>query len=359
VTEVLIDATALGDDSAYRGIGTYVRHLVSALAADEGLSLAALVRAGTAMPPGVQSVVVRRSAPGRFRRVEQDLRLPIDLRRHRAGVFHGPALNPPRRIEGPWVQTLHDLIPLVYDDAELAVERRWLRRQIRRYRAADAVIAVSRYTAQQGIALLGLDPRRVEVIPHGVDSAFRPGPERRDAEPPSLLMVGEYSKRKGYAEAFAAIGALADRGYPHVLRTSGRIAPWVAPITDALRAQASHPERIELLGFVDDLVGEYQRASVVIVPSRYEGFGLPVLEAMACGTPVVAFANSSVTEVVGDAGVLVTDGDVAGLVAAISSLLDDPERWSELEARGRERAATFTWERSAAAHAELYRVVAR
>lgn len=109
-----------------------------------------------------------------------------------------------------------------------------------------------------------------------------------------------------------------------------------------------------MLGFVDDLVAEYQGASLLLFTSRYEGFGLPLLEAMACGTPIVAFANSAITEVVSDAGILVDDGDVREMVRAARSLLDDDRRWQELSERGLERARSFSWERSATAYADLF-----
>jgi glycosyltransferase involved in cell wall biosynthesis len=361
--KVTIDATGLADDSAYRGIGTYLRHLLPELAADPDLSVTALAPAGADLPARVEEVRLRRIAPGRWRRSEHQLLLPFDLRRQRAEVFHSPALDPPARYSGPWVQTLHDVIPLVFDDPELAVERRRWRRHAGRLRRASAIIAVSQHTANVAVSTLGLDPARIEVVHHGVSPRFTPG--ERSARgatdspatdrPPYLLTVGEYSRRKGYPEAFAVAGALAELGYAHRLRVVGRIAPWVRPALDALVASAPVPDRIDLLGFVDDVVGEYQRAEVLLMTSRYEGFGFPVLEAMACGTPVVAFANSSITEVVGEAGILVEDGDVPRMVSAVRSVCEDRQLWHELSRRGIERAAEFSWERSARAHADVYR----
>ena len=355
----MVDATALGDDSAYRGIGTYVRQLLVGLAVQPDLTVSALCLPGTPLPDGIRPRTLRRVAPGRWRRAEHELLLPLDLARRPAEVFHSPALDPPARCRRPWVQTLHDVIPLVFDDPELGVERRRWRRHAERYRRASTIIAVSRHTADVAVSILELDPQRIEVIHHGVNPRFRPGDRSGTGEAPYLLTVGEYSHRKGYGEAFAVAGALAELGYPHRLRVVGRIVPWVRPALDALLAAAPVPERIELLGFVDDVVGEYQRAEVLLMTSRYEGFGFPVLEAMACGTPVVAFANSSITEVVGDAGILVDDGDVAKMVKAVRSVCDDRELWHELSQRGIERAAEFSWERSVRAHAEVYRRCAR
>ena len=353
-TELLVDATSLSDDSAYRGIGTYLRQLLTGLAQRGDFRLTALCGPDAALPDGVARLAIRRLAPGRWRRREHELLLPLDLLRHRGGVFHSPALEPPWRCRRPWVQTLHDVIPLVFDDPELDWDRRRWERHAERYRRADAVVAVSRHTADTGISVLGLDPRRVEVIHHGVPAQFRPPDSGRQDDPGQLLLVSEYSRRKGYEEAFAVIGELAQLGYPQ-LRVAGRVAPWIRPDVDRIVESAPSPERIILLGFVDDLVAEYQRARVLIMSSRYEGFGFPVLEAMACGTPVVAFANSSLVEVVGDAGVLVPDGDVPAMTRAVRSLLDDRERWHEYSARGLEWVKRFSWERSVSAHAEIFR----
>jgi glycosyltransferase involved in cell wall biosynthesis len=354
MTQLLIDATGLADDSAYRGIGTYLRHLLSGLAGDRALSVAALAPAGTSLPAGVTQAAIHRRAPGRWRRAEHELLLPREIGRGRPDVFHSPALEPPRRSSVPWVQTLHDVIPLVFDDPELATDRRRWRRHTSRYRQAMAIIAISRHTADVGISTLGLDPSRIEVIPHGVGSEFTVASHSGPEAPPYLLMVGEYSRRKGYPEAFAVVGALAELGYAHRLRVSGRIAPWVRPKLDALVASAPAPERVELLGYVADLVGQYQRADAVVVTSRYEGFGFPALEAMACGAPVIAFDNSSIGEVVGEAGILVKDGDVPAMVDAVRRVLDDRSRREELSQRGLERARLFSWERSVAAHRDVY-----
>jgi glycosyltransferase involved in cell wall biosynthesis len=128
----------------------------------------------------------------------------------------------------------------------------------------------------------------------------------------------------------------------------------------AMRAASRRPERIELLGLVPEaeLVRLYQHASALIITSRYEGFGLPAIEAMASATPVIAFDNSALTEVVGDAGVLVEDGDTVAMAAHVEAILASASRRSELSARGLARAAGFTWEEAARRHEEVYTLVA-
>lgn len=357
-TDVLVDAWCLGRAPSFRGVGTYQRNLLAALAEDPTLGVAALVTSGQDLPQGVVAVPIRRRAPGRLAQREHDARLPRDVARRAPGVFHEPSPDPPSRCSSPWVQTLFDVIPLAREDADLAGTRRRWRRYAERYRRAGAVVAISRHAADEGIRLLGLDPGKVHVAPLGVAPSFVPSATGPAADPPYLLAVAEHSQRKGLAEAFAIIGALAEQGYPHRLRVAGRIAPWVAGPLEALRAAAPRPERIDLLGYVDDLVAEYQDATTVIVTSRHEGFGLPAAEAMACATPVVAFANSATTEVVGGGGILVDDGDVAAFVRAVRWLLDDAARREETAARGRERARAFDWGRCAHVHAEVYRELA-
>jgi glycosyltransferase involved in cell wall biosynthesis len=354
---VAIDAWCLSSAAAYRGVGTYTRQILSGLAAVPDLDVVALASSGTELPDGVRRVRLRRLQQHRFSRTEHEALLPFDLRRSGAGVALEPAPDPPRRSAVPVVQTLHDVIPLVRDDPDLAEERRRWRHYAPRYRQAHAVIAVSRYSADEGIRLLGLDPRRVHVSHHGVDPAFHPDtpPDVRD---PYIVMVNEFSRRKGFDASFAAIGGVAEAGFRHRLRVGGRIADWVRADLEALVVAAPRPERIDLLGYVDDLPALYRGADVAVVTSRYEGFGLPALEAMACGTPVVAWANSATAEVIGDGGVLVPDGDLPGLVAALTHVLGDPTWADELRQRALERARAFSWQRSVEIHADVIRSVA-
>jgi len=119
-------------------------------------------------------------------------------------------------------------------------------------------------------------------------------------------------------------------------------------------ARAARPERVQLLGYVDDLAALYRGASALVFTSRAEGFGLPILEAMACGTPVVAFSNTSVPEVAGDAAVLVRDGDVAAMARGVRRVLEEPALASELRAAGLEQAARFRWDDAVAQYVEIF-----
>jgi glycosyltransferase involved in cell wall biosynthesis len=358
---VVLDAQPLSSVAAGSGIATYVRHLMAALAQRDDLHLVALCDPALKLPAGVSRLALHRAAHRpRAEVIEHAVRLPVDLWRHRptGSVFHNPSFHAPLGVRAPWVQTLLDVIPLVFDAPDQAALRARWRRFGPRYRKADAVVAISQHAADEGVRLLGLDPGRVHVAHLGVDERFRPGRSVDSQDRPYLLTVSEFSRRKGFAEAFALLDALADAKYPHDLKVAGRVHDWARPELAALRAASRHPERIHLLDYVPDLVSLYQGADVFLMCSRYEGFGLPALEAMACGRPVVAFDNSAVTEVVGDGGLLVEDGDVVAMTAAVRRLLDNPTMAAEQSEAALHQAARFTWQRTAQIHAEVYSMVA-
>ncbi len=361
---VLIDGWELTSFGRWSGLGSFIRNLSRELAARPDLDVSVLVCERDAVPPGAAATLCRRRwRQGRKGIYEHELRASIDVRRSGADVVYSPNLMGLWSPGRPYVQTLHDVIPLVRDEPDLDQLKNHWRRWRHVYRRADAVVAVSRYSADEGIRLLGLDPARVHVAPNGVDPSFTP-----EGAPPAgsgsdgdpyILVVSAYSRRKGFDEAFRAIAALADAGYPHRLVIGGAVLPHHTQEFEALVAAAPRPDLIDARGFVDDLPALYRGAAVFWCPSRYEGFGLPVLEAMACGTPVVSYDNSSLPEVAGEAGVLVPDGDVEALVAATRKVLDNPGLAADLRESGLRQAARFTWGATAALYDEVFHQVAR
>lgn len=359
MTSVLIDARELSGESSFSGVGTFIRGLLSGLAPSDAGPVRALVTNGVELPAGIEPIAIRRRATGGRRAVlEHEVLLPFDLLRDDTQVFHNPLFHAPWRVGRPWVQTLFDVIPLVFSDPNLDVLRRRWRRFAPRYRKASAVVAISRHAADEGIRRLGLDARKVHVAHLGVAETFRPLHVAPSDGPPYLLVVSEYSRRKGFADAFEVIGSLAEAGLPHRLRVAGRVPAPLRVELDALVRAASRPDRIDVLGYVDDLVSLYQSAAAVLVPSRYEGFGLPAAEAMASGVPVVAYRNSSLPEIVGDGGILVSDGDVAAMTAAVRDVVTNARRRDEICERGLERARAFSWPACAAIYQEVYDEIA-
>ncbi len=277
----------------------------------------------------------------------------------------------------PVVVTVHDIVPYLtrYQrdmQAYRSIGERWLDVLATRALArADALIADSSCTRETVIQALGYPAERIWVIPLGVDHAlFRPRPvppefDARYGLDPSgryVLYVGSENPRKNLSFLLRAFARLR-RALPDV-RLIRVGAVQYLPQARALQ------EQIEGLGLEDailhypsvpdeDLVLFYNRASLFVFPSLYEGFGLPALEAMACGTPVVCSDAASLPEVVGDAALRVSPLDEEGWVEAMYRALTDDRLREELRARGLERARTFTWERTAEETVRVYAELAR
>jgi alpha-1,3-rhamnosyl/mannosyltransferase len=235
---------------------------------------------------------------------------------------------------------------------------------------ADVVITGSEFTRGEVLERFALPAERVVSIPHGVEPRFTPIDDddvlrrvrdRYRLPPRYLLFVGIASPRKNIDRLIRAFGALTDRerGDAHLLLVGPR--GWKnARLTDALAASPI-PHLIRHLGVVpdEDLPALYSLASGVANLSSREGFGLPALEAMACGVPLVCADRTSFPEVVGDAALLVNPDDFDAIVGALATLLAGGEDVDVRRVRGLARARAFTWERAAAATLEIYRRLAR
>ncbi|MGI8757559.1 MAG: glycosyltransferase family 4 protein [Acidimicrobiales bacterium] len=288
----------------------------------------------------------------------------IDLMHHAGGVIPpGPAIG---RL--PPALTIHDLQPLVLPENFSRLKRRWLATMIPRSAAkAGVVLTPSDPASASVVDLLGIAPERVRTVPHGIEPPA-PVDERRQAEvrtryrlagPVVLYPAIPYAHKEHttLVRAFAQVAATR----PDVtLVLAGDTWITEADLAAAIRASGASAQvrRTGRVGW-DDLHALYSVASVVAVPSRFEGFGAPVLEAMAAGVAVVAADATALPWVVGDAGVLVPVGDVNAWATALSRLLDDPGELARRAVAGRARAATFTWERTALALAAGYRQAAR
>jgi glycosyltransferase involved in cell wall biosynthesis len=368
----LLDGRSLGDGSAKRGIGTYLRGLLDAYSTlGIGASVSLLLERDSEVPDLVHAAgftVHRR----RLRALNRHLRPLLDpfLVRHALGVdppalYHSVEYAQPVIPRLPVVVTVHDLIPFV-----LPRSYPWMRRErflaMRQLRHADAVIAVSHATAADLQRIAGVEGSRISVIAEGVSQSVTAAlpPEaltelRRRLQLPErfVLAVGTFDPRK-------RIDALSDT-VRHLrvehdvgLVLAGFQGDFAPTVTRSL-GRFGIESCTRVVGHLDDqdLAGLYQMSECLLFTSAYEGFGLPPLEAMAAGLPVVAFDNSSLPEVVGEAGVLVADGDAAAMAAAASRILGDPRERQRRVAAGRARAASFTWERTALATLAVYQRV--
>jgi len=298
-----------------------------------------------ALPPGRYKLVgCRRRSHGQLAAYEDAVALTADIRRIGPDVYHAIDLRLPGRSPCPLVVTLHDLIPWTWGGPRMRGERFRNLAAFRLLRRADAVIAVSEATADDAARLHVATRKRMRVIPEAADPVFKPreGASERVKERfgldggPYLLFVGALDARKDPRSLLAA-WAKARESRPQI-----KLVIAGAP---GRQAPSGMDAAIQLGGVADeDLADLYSAAGCLVFPSRYEGFGLPCLEAMSCGCPVAAFRNSSIPEVVGDAGILVTDGDAVALGEAAAAMIGQRERWSR---SGLQRARKFTWDRSA------------
>lgn len=358
------------------GIGRYARELIRALArldnqTDYRLFVAGQRADDLSVPPGPNfSWRPARLSSEWFARLWHRARVPVPVERWTGpvGVVHAPDFTlPPTRRSTRTLLTVHDLSFVRAPETAAPRLRAYLGRVVPRSVArADHVLADSEATRQDLIELYGTPADKISVLYSGVNERFRPVADelvlkevRRRygiGEGPYILSVGTVQPRKNYGRLAEALHRL---GRPDIRLVIAGGRGW---LEDALYTQIAAlglEERVKFTGFVadEDLPALYSGACVFAFPSLYEGFGLPPLEAMACGVPVVASNTSSVPEVVGDAALVVDPYDVGALAEALEHLLDSEALRSILTARGRERARQFSWAAAARKLHEHYAVL--
>ena len=348
------------------GVRRYTRELFRAVATDPDIRVVAIGGdAPAAVPPGVTVVRAPSLAPTNLGWTA--LSLPLAIRRAAVDLYHGPAYTAPPWGWQPIVLTIHDCSyarhPEWYPYRRDILRRAFYRRSAL---VAQTVITDSEFSRREITAAYPVESDRLTVIPLGVGPPFVAGYRSSGAAErvtgihgPYALHVGDLHPRRDLMTALQAVLAVRAR---HPERASLRLLlvgvdRGSGATLRAAADGAGHRDALDVVSSLDDaaLARLYAGAAVFVYPSVYEGFGLPMLEAMACGVPVVAARAAASPEVLGDAGLLVEPGEVAVMADAIEAVLSRPDLAARLRATGRQRAARFTWERAARETIQVYR----
>jgi len=357
------DGRALTSPAA--GVRRYATELLAALVACEAdIEIVALGGDPGAVPSGITHVGEPPHPPTNLGWTL--VGLPRAARRAVVDVVHAPAYTAPLWGTPPVVLTIHDVSyarhPEWYPYRRDLVRRAFYRRSAR---AARVILTDSAFSADEIVAAYGIDRARIVVAPLGVDRRFSPAAPAeacelpRDVSEPFVLHVGDLHERRNLATVVDAVVAARRHfgGAAAVSLVLAGVDRGVGDALSAIAADAGVPEAVVKLGPVgeDLLLSLYRCARALVYPSLYEGFGLPVLEAMACGTPVIASRAASMPEVLGDAGILLDPLDVEAWTGAIVGVINDEHRRSMMRAKGLARAAEFTWARTAQVTLDAYR----
>ena len=358
---VAIDATPLLGERT--GIGVAVSGMVRELATRPdvalvgyGLTARGWAQMGAALPIGVRPSRGPMPAAALLRLWERLDHPPVEWWSGRVDVVHGTNFVVPPSRRAARLVSVWDLTAVRYPDMCTPTSRRYPTLIRRAIEQGAWVHTGSRWVATEIVEHFGIDPARVRVIPPGLEGATLSDlPDLPDpTAPPYLLGLGTVEPRKDFPGLVAAFDRLAADHRDLELHLAGPPG-WGQDDLERAIARMAHGDRVRRLGWVDDVGPVLAGASVFVYPSRYEGFGLPPLEAMRVGVPVVATSVGSLPEVLGDAALLVPAGDPAALADAVHQVLTDESLRARLVGAGRRRVAAYSWQAAGDALVAVYR----
>jgi glycosyltransferase involved in cell wall biosynthesis len=352
VTGLHLAVDGHGFARAQTGVGVYTKEILHAMAIDRPDCRFTVYLPPEAAVPGPTPGIGYRPLPA-ARFIGRHLQWPARIRRLKPDAFFGPAgVLPLGEVECPSAITVHDLAIYRNPDwfpGRQPLSTRWV--VPRSFRRADVLIAVSAHTARDMEELFGVRPSRIEVVPHGVSAVFRPMSSEDLSEVRArlklperfILFVGTIEPRKNLVTLLEAWAMMRDR--PDLVIVGGW--GWLyEPIKERLARLGEGVHHLDALDR-SDLPAVYNLARALAHPAWYEGFGLPPLEAMACGTPVVVSDRASLPELVEDAGLVVAADDPDAWRSALEKVCGEPDLAADLRRRGILRAAEFSWPRAA------------
>ena len=312
---------------------------------------------GARLPPGLTRGPAAASLPTNLGWAASGL--PLSARSLRADVFHAPAYTAPLWGVPPIVLTIHDVSyarrPEFYPHRIDPVRRAFYRASARR---AERIVTDSAFSRDEIVAAYGIDPSRIDVVPLAASAAFTPAEVAREM---FVLHVGDLHPRRNLSLLVDVVLELRnDLRWRALKLVLAGVDRGVLAALQEKTAAAGAAEALEYVGQPDDvaLAALYRRAAVFAYPSRYEGFGLPVLEAMATGAPVLTSNLSSLPEVAGDAALLVDPTRVDAIADGLRRLLESDTLREQLRIAGPAQAAKFTWERTATLTRDAYQRIA-
>ena len=362
---IAIDARKLHD----YGIGTYVRNLLRHLARIDQTTEYVVLCGGTdcqlVAELGANFRAVPEASPGYS--IREQITVPRDLRRERADLFHAPHYVLPPLTRCKSVVTIHDCIHLRFPQYlpnklgyAYARASLWVASH-----QSSRILTVSEASKRDILNYFNVPPEKIQVIYNGIDERFSESPpeddvarvrERYQLDHPFILYAGNIKPHKNVDRLIEAYSILRRRGVEHAkLVIAGEEISKYPSLRRLVHRFQLH-QHVRFFGFVPEatLAALYRLASVFVFPSLYEGFGLPPLEAMAAGAPVVTSNVSSLPEVVGDAALLIDPMDAGAIAEAMGRVLGDAQLRTDLIARGHARVRMFSWDRSVARIREIY-----